>query len=168
MTKHFVFGIAVLLLGMIIGGSLTGVIIGKQIDDLYVQNISLENQLTSAQEELLQLKNNIHSQKRLVSKINTVVNFPVESTLTEYEKGSIKLVLEKKMGEWLKTILGQEIETINYALVPTIIDNRELEVDGVTIRLKVNLVVISEHILVQLDVITLKQQHDKPVTSGAQ
>lgn len=166
--KRLLFGTAVFILGVILGASVTGVVIGKQIDHLYVQNLSLENQLTSAEKELLQLRNNNNGHKRLVSKINTLVNFPEDSGLTEYEKGSIELIVEKKIREWLKTIMGQEIETINYTLVPTIIDNRELEVDGVSIRLKVNLVVISEHILVQLEVITLKEQHDKVVVGGAQ
>lgn len=166
--KRLLFGAAVFILGVIVGASVTGVIIGRQIDHLYVKNLSLEDQLASTEKELKQLRNNNDNHKRLVSKINTLVNFSDDNGLSEYEKGSIELIVEKKINDWLKVIIGQEIEKINYVLVPTIIDNRELEVDGISIRLKVNLVVISEHVFVHVEVITLKKHYDKAVVGGAQ
>ncbi|MBF7083065.1 hypothetical protein IT084_08755 [Desulfallas sp. Bu1-1] len=165
--KRLLFGMSVFILGMIAGSAVTGVTIGRQIDTLYIENRSLKDKLAVNEKELAQLRKKNREHKRLVTKISTRVYFPEDCDLSEYERSTIELTVEKKVREWLKVISGQEVETINYLLVPTIVDNREIEVEGMKIRLKVNLVVISENVVVYLEVITLGKLHDKAVSSWA-
>ncbi|WP_347490925.1 hypothetical protein [Desulfoscipio sp. XC116] len=157
MKKCILFRVTVFLLGMITGAALTGIFIGKQIDDLSIKNRSLADGLAVAEKELEQLRQaneTIHA--RVVTKISAHISFAEECDYSEYEQSTIELTVEKKVREWLKIISGQELETINYLLVPRIVDNRELEVEGKKIRLKVLLVVLSEHVIVYLEIIPIQ------------
>ncbi len=156
MRNRLIFGAAVLGLGMIIGASLTGVFIGKQVDDLYIKNRYLADNLAVAEKELEQLRQvseKMHA--RVITKISTSIRFNEECDYSEYERSTIELAVEKKVREWLQVISGQDVKTINYLLVPRIVDNREIEVEGKEIRLKVLLVVLSEHVIVYLEIIPL-------------
>lgn len=131
MKKRLLFGLTVFLLGMIVGAALTGVFIGKQIDDLYIKNQSLADSLAVTERELEQLRQASEAMHtRMVTKISTRINFTDECDYSEYERSTIELTVEKKVREWLQVISGQELETINYLLVPRIVDNREIEVEG--------------------------------------
>lgn len=157
MKKRLLYGLAVFLLGLITGAALTGVFIGKQIDDLYIKNRSLADNLAVTEKELEQLRQASEAlHTNVVTKISTRISFAEECDYSEYEKSTIELTVEKKVREWLKTISGQELDTINYLLVPRIVDNREMEVEGKKIRLKVLLVVLSEHVIVYLEIIPIQ------------
>jgi len=157
MKKRFLFSVTVLGLGMIIGAALTGVFVGKQIDDLYIENRSLADNLAVTEKELEQLrKASEEMHTRVVTKISALVSFTEECDYSDYERSTIELTVEKKVREWLQIISGQELETINYLLVPRIVDNREVEVEGNNIRLKVMLVVLSENVIVYLEVEPIK------------
>ncbi len=157
MKKRLLFGITVLGLGMIIGAALTGVFVGKQIDDLYIENRSLADNLAVTEKELKQLRQaseEMHT--RVVTKISACINFNEECDYSEYERSAIELTVEKKVREWLQIISGQKLDTINYLLVPRIVDNREVEVEGNKIHLKVILVVLSENVIVYLEIKPIK------------
>lgn len=157
MRNRLIFGAAVLGLGIIIGAALTGVFIGKQIDDLYIENRYLADNLEVTKKELEQLRQvseEMHA--RVITKISTSIRFDEGCDYTEYERSTIELTVEKKVREWLQAISGQEVKSINYLLVPRIVDNREIEVEGKEIRLKVLLVVLSEHVIVYLEIIPLQ------------
>ncbi|SFR01985.1 hypothetical protein [Desulfoscipio geothermicus] len=157
--KRLLFGLAVFILGALTGAALTGISIGSQVDALYIENRALQDNLQVAEKELQQLRENSKTtHKRVISKITTRVAFSEECDYSEYERSTIELTVEKKVREWLKIISGQEVETINYQLVPRIVDNREMEVDGNKIQLKVNLVVIAENVVVYLEIIPIKDK----------
>lgn len=157
MRNRLIFGAAALGLGMIIGAALTGVFIGKQIDNLYIKNRYLADNLAVAERELEQLRQvseEMHA--RVITKISTSIRFDEGCDYSEYERSTIELTVEKKVREWLQVISGQEVKAIDYLLVPRIVDNREIEVEGKKIRLKVLLVVLSEHVIVYLEIIPLQ------------
>jgi hypothetical protein len=157
--KRLFFCLAVFILGVLTGAALTGVSIGNQVDALYIENRALQDNLQVAERELQQLRENSKtSHKRVISKITTRVAFSEACDYSEYERSTIELTVEKKVREWLKIISGQEVETINYQLVPRIVDNREMEVDGNKIQLKVNLVVIAENAVVFLEIVPLEDR----------
>ena len=157
MKKRVLFFIAVFSLGIIVGATLSGVLVGKQIDALYIENRSLKEKISVNEKEIRELKeNNKASYIRIITKVSTNVSFNEKCKYTDYEKSTIELNIEKKVREWLKVITGQEVESVNYLLVPGIIDNRELEVEGNKIRIKVTLVVIAENVVVYLEIIPVK------------
>ncbi len=156
--KLFLFRAAVFVLGAVTGAALAGITIGDQVDRLHIENQLLQDRLAVAEKELQQMRQQKQVQKRVVSKISTRVSFAEECDFSEYERSFIELTVEKIVREWLKVIAGQEIDSINYILVPRIVDNREIEIEGKKIKLKVELVVIAENLVVYLEIIPQKNK----------
>jgi len=153
------FYLAILFLGVVLGASSTSVAIGKQVDSLIIENRSLIEKLSVTEKEIKEIReNNDAKHKRIITKISTQVTFSEKCSLTEYEQSTIELFVEKKVREWLEIINGQEVETVNYSLVPRIIDNREIEVEGDKYLLKVELVVVTENLMVYLEIIPVQKQ----------
>ncbi len=156
--KRLIFWTAIFIIGALIGAALTGVLIGNQVDALYLENRSLQDNLLVVTKQIQQLQKTTQSvQKRVISNISTYVSFAEKSDYTEFEKSTIELTVEKNVRGWLDVISGQDVDEVNYQLVPGIIDNREMEIDGKKIRLIVNLVVISETVIIYLEVKPLKK-----------
>lgn len=150
--------VAIFVLGIIVGASCTSVFVGDTLDALHMENRLLKQQLTTVENDLKQLEEKKQTPKRVVTKISTRVNFSEECDLTDYERSTAELKVDKNVREWLQLILGQDLETVNYQLVPRIVDNREVEVDGKKIGLKVELVVISENLMVYIEVLPVKER----------
>jgi len=146
-AKYFV----IFFLGVLVGASLTNMVIGKQIDNLHISNQALQQQLSVSERELQSLKESLDEKKRqIITGIDVKVEF-VGEELTSYEESAATLMTEERVEEWLEVIKGQEIDDVDYMLIPKIIDGREIEVDGWKISLKVKLVVISKIIIVYLE-----------------
>lgn len=139
--KLFIFWAAVFILGMLAGASLSTIMIGSQIDDLHIENISLRDNLQTLEKQIQQLQEK--PQKRIVSRIDTHVEFADESDFNDIEESVIRLTVEKCIREWLNPILGQNVAEVNYLLIPGII-NREIETDKNVVLLRVEMVVISD------------------------
>jgi hypothetical protein len=154
--KRVIFWAAIFIIGALSGAALTGVLIGNQVDALYIENRSLQDNLLVADKQIQQLQTTQSVKKRVIRNISTYVSFAEKSDYTEFEKSTIELTVEKKVREWLDVISGQNVDEVNYQLVPGIIDNREMEIDSNKIRLVVNLVVISETVSIYLEVKPLK------------
>lgn len=130
---------------------MTNMVIGKQIDNLHISNQALQQQLSVSERELQSLKESLDEKKRqIITGIDVKVEF-VGEELTSYEESAATLMTEERVEEWLEVIKGQEIDDVDYMLIPKIIDGREIEVDGWKISLKVKLVVISKIIIVYLE-----------------
>ncbi|MEW5954005.1 MAG: hypothetical protein AB1815_09815 [Bacillota bacterium] len=145
--------LAAILVGILLGGASISVVMGVEIDRLYLANKALEEQLRSTENELAQVKESIAAHKRrVVTGIQPHISFPEEkSQITSYEQGTAQLLLEKRIKEWLEVLQGQEIESMNYEIVPKIVDNREFEVNGNKFVLEVKLVVIKEKVEIFVD-----------------
>lgn len=149
--------LSVLILGFLLGASLTNVYIGSQVDNLTIANRTLQQELMD-----LQLKNQQQKEKSdSINKptINSVETFLIiESTdeLTDHDKMSLELECNKKVKEMLQPLIGQEISNIDSLLIPRIIDNRELEANGNKFRIKTNLIVLNKKTLVYLKASQIK------------
>lgn len=151
---------AAMLLGLLIGGAVVSSLMGIEIDRLHLANEALQEQLYSTENELVQVKESVAAhQRRAVTGIQPRISFAEEKNqLTSYEQSSAQLMLEKKVKEWLDVLRGQEIEGINYELVPKIVDNREVQINGHKCVLEVKLVVIKEKVEVFLEARVLPEQ----------
>lgn len=143
---------AVFVLGMLIGASITNVLIGTQIDNLHISNQALQQQLSVSERELQSL---IESQARakrnqVVTSIRSSVEFK-GGKITQFEESAARLMVEKQVDKWLEVIEGQEIDDLDYELIPEIINNRIIEVDGQKMVLKVKMVIVSQTVVVYLE-----------------
>lgn len=147
--KRFLFPTAVFVLGVLCGASLSTVLMGSQIDALYIENMSLQENLLTMEKQVQQLRDK--PQKKVVDKIVGHVEFTSENDFNEFEKSIIKLTVEKNIREWLKPIYGQALAEVNYQLIPGVI-NREIEIDQIVVSLAVKMIVISELVEVWVEV----------------
>lgn len=149
----------ILFMGVLVGASLANIVIGKQIDYLHMSNESLRRQLSISERELQSLKESlVQKKKQVVTGIEVEICFAGEK-LTGYEESVAALTVEERVEEWLEVIKGQDLDDINYMLIPQIIDGREIDVDGRKLGLKVKLVVIAKSVVVYLEV--------KPIPSNS-
>jgi len=156
--KRLLPRVALFILGIILGASAANVIAGDTVDALHMENRLLKQRLTTVENDLHQLEEKKQTPQRVITKITSRVDFHAECDLTDYEKNAAGLKVEQNVREWLQPVLGQDLETVDYQLVPRIVDHREIEVEGKKISLKVELVVISENLTVYVEVLPVKER----------
>ncbi|WP_066635461.1 hypothetical protein [Desulfolucanica intricata] len=150
--------IAFFILGMFVGGVGINIKIGKHIDELIIVNQNLQEQLTNTEQELQQMYANLENkQSRVVSGIEIHVIFP-EVDITKFEKSEVNLKIEHEVRSWLQVIQGEEVEKLNYTLIPQIIDERIVEVDNKKYKLKTKLIVILEKVRVYLEAVEIIEE----------
>ncbi|MTI82802.1 MAG: hypothetical protein FH756_02665 [Firmicutes bacterium] len=141
----------ILIIGVLVGASVTNIMIGKQIDNLHISNQALRQQLSVSERELQSLKESLEKNERqIITGIEVEVGF-VGEELTGYEESSAILTAEESVEDWLKVIKGQEINDVNYMLIPEIIDGRAIQVDGRKFNISVKLVVLTKTVIVYLE-----------------
>ena len=151
--KPLIFWAALVLLGILLGAASTAVLVGAQLDDLQMQNLSLQANLAAMDAQVQQLQQS--PKKRVIGRINTKVNFVDANDWDGFTKSTIELAVEKHIREWLLGLNGQAVTEVNYLLIPQIVDNREIEIDQRKMRLVVKMVVIAETVTVYVDVYAL-------------
>ncbi|MCF8012367.1 MAG: hypothetical protein K9L17_11925 [Clostridiales bacterium] len=152
--------VIIFFLGILLGASLTNMIIGVQIDHLHMSNRSLQQQLSVSERELQSLKESLEEKKKeIITGIETVIKFSGEK-LTEYEESSARITIDKQVEEWLKITKGQEIKKLDYMLIPEIIDNREIKIEGRSLGLKVKLVVVTQNLIVYIEAYPVKSEEN--------
>lgn len=157
--RRLLFWPAIFILGALTGAALTSVLIGDRIDSLYIENRFLQNNLLTAEKQVKQLQESSKPvKKRVISNINTHVEFDEKANYADFEKSTLELNVQKNVHTWLGIILGQSIDEFNCLLIPNIIDNREIECENKRIRLKVKLAVISETVNVYIKAIPVNSK----------
>lgn len=143
--------LALFFLGMVAGGVLVTVHLGGQVDEITHTNQLLSQQLELYRDELNQLKKSLgEKEKKVVTGIEPRISILGENMARLEEKNTI-LVLDKQVRQWLEPVKGQEVDQLNYSLVPQIIDNRVVEFEGANYQLKVQLVVIDTNIIIYVE-----------------
>lgn len=143
--------IAIFILGLIVGSTATNVLLGHQVDQLFHTNQELEKRLETAESELEVLKKNLASrEKKVITSIEPHVSF-TKNGFSKYEKETLKLEIGKIVEEMLMPVKGQELNELDYPIIPQVIDQRLIEVDDKVFRLHVKTVVITEKLLIYLE-----------------
>lgn len=155
--RRLLFLTAIFMLGVIGGAAFTSVLIGKQIDALYMENKTFQDDLLAADKQIRQLRESNQVKKRVISNISTHIEFE-KNNYTDFEKKTIELKVEKNVREWLDVISGQDVNKVDCLLIPHIVDNREMVVDKRKMRLKVNMVAVSETVKVYIKVMPVNSQ----------
>ncbi|HHW44034.1 hypothetical protein GFC01_00730 [Desulfofundulus thermobenzoicus] len=148
--------LAALLVGMLMGGALVNVLLGEQVDRLTLVNQGLQDKLASTEKELEKVKENLASrQVRTITAIEVHVTLPGKD-IPELDQAKARLVVENRVREWLRPLLGQEVSRLDHLLIPRVVDRRQVDVDGRRYVLKVNLVVVAEKTILYLDAVPQK------------
>lgn len=135
------------ILGFIIGSSLTVFSIGSQIDQLNIENESLKHKLTTCESEIGELKESLKDKKYVVTSIEPVISF-ANPDLTSYDRESYSLEIAKIIKEYLSSLKGKEIEKIDYTIVPQVLENRIINVEGQNFVIDVKTIIFSQKVIV--------------------
>jgi len=139
--------LSLLILGLIIGSSLTVFSIGSQVDQLSIENESLKYELTTLESEIEELKKNLEERKYVVISIEPIISF-ANQDLTSYDRESYSLAIEKIIKEYLASLIGREIEHIDYTIVPQLLENRIINVEEQNFVLSVTTIIFSQKVIV--------------------
>ncbi|MDO7789145.1 hypothetical protein [Desulforamulus aquiferis] len=149
--------LALVVLGILLGAAGTNIIIGKQVDHLTLANVTLQDQLEDLEEELDKLKENpVKERKHIITSVETFLILTSKQGITDYDEIRVALEASEKVEEWLKPLIGQEVEGLDTLWIPSIVDNREIEANGNKYLLKTYLVVINEKITVYVKATLIK------------
>lgn len=148
------------MVGFILGACLMNVYISREFEEQIAKNHALENELINAQQDLDELKGRLEQQqrKKIVTKIQPHIEIVNGQDRPTFETTSAKLDGEKKIQELLESLKGQEVIEVNYILIPKIIDGREFESEGRRYVLKVDVVVLSEELIVYATAELIKRE----------
>lgn len=150
-----------LITGILLGAALMILFLGHQIDELTLKLQKLQTDLTDSREEnenlLHQLEEKSRRQKLTVETIEPTVFFP-ENTFTKYEEEALRMEVEEKIKTLLQDLKGQEITTLDYHLIPQIINHRHLHIQGRTMKLQVENTIVAAKLSVYVRIIPVKDQ----------
>lgn len=145
---RFTFILSLFLVGFLSGGVAMNLLLGHQIDVLFLANQQLQTELRQAQEQLEEVKANLaHRQEQVVTGVKAYVTI-AEGASSIYEEGSWRLALAREVEKILAPLKGQKVAELDYGLIPRLCEGRLVEVQGEIFSLKVNLVVVQQNVIV--------------------
>jgi regulator of replication initiation timing len=150
-NNHLLRYFSLLLLGAIISSSLTVFLIGSQIDQLSLENENLKDKLSTCESENIELQDSLKQRKLVVTSIEPVINF-VTNDLTTFDKENYSLKISKVIKEFLSPLIGKEIEKIDHSLVPEVVENRIINIDGRNFKINVKTVIFTQKVTIILNV----------------
>ncbi len=161
MKRIIVQIVSAFIIGAIIGASAMNLYISREFEELTVNNHMLQEELESTKSDLEEARN--HLKKQQQNKIITDIEANVEidqdlSDIPSFEAASIQLAGKKRIKELLQPLIEQEIKTINYNLIPPIIDGREFSTDGKRYILNVDMIIITDELQIFATAKTLKEE----------
>ncbi|MHB1126738.1 MAG: hypothetical protein ACYC2T_07220 [Bacillota bacterium] len=143
--------LAVILLGFILGCTVTTALIAHQIDKLALENQKLQVNLEATREELNQVKENLASQRSpTVTSIESHVKL-LESNFSNLSLEATQLALEDIVRDTLQPLKGREITSLDTSLIPQIINHRVVEAEGSSFSLRVTLLIISQKLQIYVN-----------------
>lgn len=152
--------IALFLLGLLTGAGLVNTLIGSQVDYLTLANKNLQERLVDKELELQKQKEIFEGRKQnLITAIEIYLLMDSKCGLTDYEQFRVEMEVSKKVKEWLSPIIGMETARLDSLVIPGIVDNREVELDGNKYRLGVHLIVVNQKTSVYVKTTLLKNKN---------
>lgn len=143
--------VAILILGFLLGACYTNLLLARQQEQLFLDKAELQQSLTTSKEEIAQLKESLAEQSyQAVISVEPVVKFK-DDKLTGVEARAAAQEISQHIHELLAPLKGQEVRSLNAALVPAMVNNRRVKTNGVEYTLKVSLVLISDTVVVHVE-----------------
>ncbi|SHJ83289.1 hypothetical protein SAMN02745227_00791 [Anaerobranca californiensis DSM 14826] len=142
--------LSLILLGIIGGGVLTIILLGRAYDQLYLEKKVLESQVIELQ-NIVGLLEKKHLQQ---TNDLTIKEILIETDFTDTIKN---LELKKKISELLKSLPGEKIDNLNPELIINILEGRIVNVENKGYILHVRYIVIAKKLQIFLNIEELKE-----------
>ncbi|NMA54886.1 MAG: hypothetical protein GX952_03005 [Firmicutes bacterium] len=146
MMRSLVF----VVLGFLLGACWVNLLFARQQEQLHLDRAELELKLATAEEKIAQLEDCLAQETdRVITAIEPVVKFGDEK-LTGTEARAAGQVISKEVKVFLDPLIGQEIRSLNAALIPNLVSGRRLNAAGREFELTVSLVLVSDTVVIYL------------------
>ncbi|MDN5347748.1 MAG: hypothetical protein PWP65_1312 [Clostridia bacterium] len=143
--------LAIFVLGALSGATAINALTAHHLEELILANDNLRQQLQNTAEELVKVKENLAQPSyQVVTAIEAHITFVEGDKLPAVEQQSAALILTREAQKILAPLKGQEVKKLNPILIPAMIDGRLIPVNGRQFRLKADLVLISEKLIIYL------------------
>lgn len=148
---------AAFLVGVLVGGAAVNAALGRQVDSITLMNNSLKEEIANCRDELQQLRKSLASSRvQKITALEVQVTIASGRDIPELDRTKGSLTVEKTVREWLQPLLGQEIDRLEYQLVPQVVDGRQVSIDGRNYVLRVNLVVVAAKTKIYVTAVPVK------------
>ena len=151
--------ISLLLIGILIGSSITTIYLGHKLDNLYIEVQTLEHDLQKAEERAKQLKEDIQQKEEQSTPAAQVVK-DVEIIVDYQDDEFTSLYIQEYCEEITKKLLGQEVQNLEPELVFQILDQRIVKLEEKEYRLYVNSLIVAEKISFHIEPVLLEEDDD--------
>ncbi len=144
MKRNLLRYCAFFTLGILAGSIAMTWLLGRDIERLTYKTRTQQEELTETRQQLSELKASLEAarQKPYVRGIDARIRLAGE--LTDIEEQGVRIELEKEVKERLQPIMDQELATLNYWLIPGMVNGRVAEVEGKQFELHVETIVVAE------------------------
>ncbi|MEW6181864.1 MAG: hypothetical protein AB1500_01630 [Bacillota bacterium] len=155
--------LACFTLGVLAGAVAMALLLGHDVERLTYRLLTQQEELDEATRELEKLKVSLEEarQKRYVQGFD--IKITLEGRLTAIEEEGIQIELKKEIERRLNPLMDRELSTVNFWLIPGMINDRIAVVGGRQFELHIETVVVDEILGVAVRAV-LKESSAKPVT----
>jgi hypothetical protein len=144
---------AILFLGIVFGSVYVNTQYGKRIDILMLENQNLNSELEASREELQEVKDNLSQKdRREITGIEVYVSIK-NGSFNKLERESIQMEISQKVKKMLESLKGRELKNLDYTLIPQILNQRIIEVEGKEFTLETEMLVLDEKIVIHLQAV---------------
>ncbi|MEW6573597.1 MAG: hypothetical protein AB1374_08205 [Bacillota bacterium] len=130
-------------IGILVGAAVLNLLLGQEIERLTYKTRVQQDELAEASRELNELRASLEAKrKRCVRGFD--VKIILAGDLTEIEKRSVRIDIEKEVEKRLNPLMNRELATLNHWLIPGMLNERVVAVEGREFELHVETIVVSE------------------------
>ncbi|UMZ74496.1 hypothetical protein [Natranaerofaba carboxydovora] len=152
--------ISLLLIGILIGSSITTIYLGHELDNLYIEVQTLEHDLQKAEERAKQLEEDIQKKEeqqgapavQLVKDVDIIIDYQDDEFTSLY--------IQEYCEEITKKLLGQEVQSLEPELIFQILDQRIVKLEEKEYRLYVKSLIIAEKTSFHIEPVLLEEDDE--------
>jgi hypothetical protein len=131
-------------LGILVGAIAMTLLLGRDIEHLTYKTRVQQEELTEATQQLRELKASLEAARQKPCIRGIDVRIRLAGGLTEIEEQGVRIELEREVKERLKPLMERELATLNYWLIPGMINERVAEVEGKQFEMHVDMIIVAE------------------------
>lgn len=150
-------GLAFFILGLLLGAVLTALVVGRQLDNAYLERKAVQNKVLELQDTIQRLEAALADQQNQSISIEQVkvslINPPSPFVALDLEEAALRL---------LSDLVGKDVGRIDLRLVHNLIHERIVEVEGKRFKLLVRGIQLYRQVEVMLEAQPLQAESIEP------
>lgn len=150
-------GLALFIIGLLLGAVLTALIVGRQLDSAYLERKAMQNKVLELQDTIKRLESALADQQNQSIRIEQV-----KVSLIDPPSAFIALDLEEAALRLLSDLIGKDVERIDLRLVHNLVHDRIVEIEGKRFKFMVRGIQLYRQVEVMLEAQPLPAEGIEP------